>query len=77
MLWSLHLLYIFPPLKCLSHLLLRIKLKGIPVILFGLDWHICIWYTDVVRMLVDSPLPLPDCSSVSRTNLPSCFMVTS
>lgn len=39
------LIYVFPPLKPLPHLLHRIKMEGILVILIALDWPSWMWHS--------------------------------
>ncbi|XP_040269756.1 RNA helicase Mov10l1 [Bufo bufo] len=48
-------LYVFPPLPLLPKVLRKIMLEGIPTILIAPDWPRRAWFSDVTRMLADSP----------------------
>ncbi|CAJ0931053.1 unnamed protein product [Ranitomeya imitator] len=52
--------YVFPPLPLLPKVIRKIKTEGVPVILVAPDWPRRAWYAELVQLVADVPLRLPD-----------------
>ncbi|CAJ0958249.1 unnamed protein product [Ranitomeya imitator] len=52
--------YVFPPLPLLPRVIRKIKTEGVPVILVAPDWPRRAWYAELVQLVADVPLRLPD-----------------
>ncbi|CAJ0958217.1 unnamed protein product [Ranitomeya imitator] len=52
--------YVFPPLPLLPKVIRKIRTEGGPVILVAPDWPRRAWYAELVQLVADVPLRLPD-----------------
>lgn len=59
--WPNVLLYAFPPVHLIPHVLTRVRERGLPLVLIALWWVNRPWLAEIFQLLAEELWQLPDC----------------